>query len=1068
LTAARPASRREFSLSVLLGASLLLLVMLPAAWLAASILRPSLQDTQDLASRSLNRIAAQVQSGIDNHLLQAHRVLDGLMPPNASPGNATQAAAWVSDPALFAPMAIALTRSSKDLRFVYFRSENGSVHGVENAADGLRFSDRSAVDNGARSALVIASNAPLKSLSGVGESPDPRGQPWWDAAINSDQRSFSPPLVYPVSKQLVVTLSQRVVGPTGLVTGLLGADLSLQAVPALLKAQSASPGSVAFLIDDRGLLLASTADPVAADGQSAQWLLRSPRDSSSQVVRAAFAGLEARWSAAPGSKIAAAPRALHLPTREGMLFASYLPVGQNPGLQWTLVVAAPEADFYPPVSWSSNLVLAALAILVLGSTALVLWGGHLARGYLAWLHRTIDRLQEGVIPPSARLTSVRELNAVDSSLHRLAVKMNKDRSDVFAEALVVADGSEDGAKDLHALQARLAERSSELAAARDKVQVAVRSKTAFLAVVSHELRTPLNGVVGMSALLADTPLNAEQRDYLKSLGIACSQLQKLIDNILEYARIESGEILLQNTAFDVRALVQQACSVPAKAAQAKGLQLVIDVPGAVPRGDEPEAPWVIQGDPERLAQVIGELAVNAVKFTDSGSVIVQVRPVHQTDPNDVPMLETRVIDTGPGFSPEDISSLFAAFTTGDSSISRRHGGPGLGLATCKRLVELMGGELSVDTATGSGSTFRFTVLAPWAEAHALQSAWVAQEMQHAVNPADIEPDKTSILVVDDNPINLKVACAMLLRLNYRVLTAEGGAEAVTIVADSLASGRPLAAVVMDVHMPGVDGIQATRTIRASHGAMAPPIIALTAASSADDCQGCHEAGMVEYLTKPLQISALTKALEKWAPPPAGPSTALTPVPLLAAQAPHTGPAQVAAPPRASPSTPPPAPAPRAAISSTGTDELVRVLQDAFDERDRVSAPVPLFERFSEADISMPMELVDFGRLNDFKEFDDSQLSMTREVIGLLFNEVPLQLAAIERAISKDDAAGLSSAAHSLRGAASNVGAVTVQHLCSVLERSTLELQAVPGDAGGCLVALRIAWNRTRPLLENWC
>ena len=126
-----------------------------------------------------------------------------------------------------------------------------------------------------------------------------------------------------------------------------------------------------------------------------------------------------------------------------------------------------------------------------------------------------------------------------------------------------------------------------------------------------------------------------------------------------------------------------------------------------------------------------------------------------------------------------------------------------------------------------------------------------------------------------------------------------------------------------------------------------------------------------------------------------------------------------------------------------------------------------FERFSDADMSMPTELVDFDRLNDFKEFDDDQLSMTREVIGLLFSEVPLQLAAIERAIGKNDIVGLSSAAHSLRGAASNVGAVTVQHLCSVLERGTLDAQAIPADAQGCLIALQIAWNKTRPLLENW-
>jgi len=1063
---------RQYSLRTLLGVSLLFLVILPAALLAWLLMQRDPHAVEDVASRSLTIAAAQAQRNIENYLMQAHQALDGLMPANASTTSTAQALSWISDPALFAPMAIALTRSFKDLRFVYFRSENGNVHGVENAADGIRFSNRGAVDNGARSALVISADAPLKSLNGIGESPDPRGLSWQDALANADKRSFSAPLVYPASKQLVVTLTQSVVGAAGLVAGVLGADLSLQALPALLQALPHSSGSVFFLTDEKGRMLASTADSAAGGTQGAQWLLRSAGDSRSPLVRASFAALQAQFTTVLESKAAASLQTVRLMSKEGPLFATYIPVGRNFGLQWTLVVAAPEADFSAPLSQVPSLAMATLVFLVLASTALALGGGRYLKCQLARLRRTIDRLLEGEKPSLKTLTSVCEINAVDSSLRRFALKINENRSDAVVEALVFPDSSDAEAQDVRSLRSRLAARSRELAAARDRAKVAERSKTAFLAVISHELRTPLNGVVGMSALLADTPFGAEQRDYLQSLGVACNQLQKVVEDILEYSRIESGEILLQNIAFDVLEVVQEACSLPAKAAQAKGLKLVVDVKGESPSHDGSNAPWLVQGDPKRLAQVISELVVNAVKFTDSGSVIVRVRPLRSLDSAEVAMLDVQVIDTGPGIADE-AGDVFAAFTQLDSSMSRRHGGTGLGLATCKRLVELMGGQLAVESDKGKGATFRFTVLSPRAESSALHSAWLAREQ--AGLPAvfqDTAPEKAGILVVDDHPINLKIACTMLLRLGYQVLSAEGGAEAIAVVAASIASGKPLAAVVMDVHMPDLDGIEATRKILAAHGALAPPIIALTAASSADDCERCLNAGMVDYLTKPLQITALVKSLEKWVVRPghaAAPSASWKEIgsisllktasdaPAQVSEAIHARLAESSAAPVATFAPDP----------LTNSTEHRHIAHSGSGETGRVSAPAPLFDHYNEAGRSMPMELVDFYRLNDFKEFDDPQLSMTREVIELLFNEVPLQLAAIDRAILEGDAACLSAAAHSLRGAASNVGAVTVQHLSSVLERSTLELQAVPGDAGEWLIALRIAWNQTRPLLENW-
>ena len=910
---------------------------------------------------------------------------------------------------------------SQDLRFIYYTSSTGEVHGVENASEGFRFGGRTAIDNGARGFYSKQPNAPLTLEGAVGESPDPRSRPWYDAALQNQARVFSPVAIYPSSKQLVVTLSQPVYHNSGAPAGVLGADLSLQALSGLLRAQSISPHSAVFLVNENGSMLASTADDLMVTGKDEKLLLRTPHSSASSMVSSSFMALEKQLTGAFEKRSTDIESVARISLFEVPHFVTRRSVGSGMGLRWTLVVVAPESDFNLEITNSWMLLTVCIGgLMLLGVVATSLAARHTERVF-RHLEQTADQLGSGGIPPSICRTPIRELGRLSKTLQECAVQLAENNLEVLSEPIAVTPETQ----NVEILQNQLIVRTTELAAARDRALAATRSKAAFLAVISHELRTPLNGVAGMSTLLANTTLNPEQRDYLQSLCISSSQLQAVVDEILEFSRTESGEVVLQMAPVNVREVLAGACSVAASAAHAKDLKLIVDIPGQVERPDGMQAPWVILGDADRLGQVLTQLVLNAVKFTDSGTVTVKA--MHCTGPGQsgLPMLDVRVLDTGPGIATDQLRHVFTAFTQLDASISRKHGGTGLGLATCKRLVELMGGRIGVESELGKGSSFWFTALAPWAgrAGDAMPESGLVQTTSSIHPPED---KKVTILVVDDNLINLKVACAMLLKLGYNILTADGGRKAITSVADALARAEPLGAVLMDVHMPEVDGIQATLAIRAAHGVNAPPIIALTAGVSFDDRERCLEAGMVEYLTKPLQVSALARSLARWAGPyvPPGIQT------LDSLSDSHPG--------------------------------------HSKDTHDAVVVPdLARFEPFSDADMSMPTGLVDFDRLNDFKEFDDAQLSMTREVIGLLFSEVPLQLAAIERAIVKNDIVSLSSAAHSLRGAASNVGAVTVQHLCSVLERATLDAQAVPADAQGCLIALQIAWNKTRPLLENW-
>ncbi len=1052
---------RHFSIRSLLGLSVLFLVMIPALLVVWWMFQRTAYVVDELANRAMQNGAGREQSEIQSHLQLAYSTLDGLMPENKTQVQTAQALAWIRDPALFAPMAFALTRASQNLRFVYFSSAAGDVYGVENAVEGFRFGGRASIDSGARLFSTRPVNAPLKPASSEGESPDPRSRPWYAAALQAKARLFSPVTIYPDSKQLVVTLSQPVYDNTGAPAGVLGADLSLQPLVALLRAQRVSAHGVAFLVDEKGFLLASTDDDVMVAEGRGQLLLRTPHSSSNPLIRNTFLALEKQWAGAPELRNAHSERLLRFSMADQPVFVMHRTVGSNMGLRWKLVLAAPESDFSKDANRSLAILLAGVAaLMLLGILVTSLSARHLER-FLRQLIRNADRLGNGVALSSSHRTPVLELNVLSKSLNECAVQLNENfdaLSEQVSEASAASvHGAADGAavakpqvasadampaspaapaqpllesQTVNTLQALLLSTTTELAAARDRAQAATRSKAAFLAVISHELRTPLNGVVGMSALLANTPLNAEQREYMQSLGVSSAQLQALVDEILEYSRTESGELVLEIAPMNVRSVVEDACDQVARAALAKGIKLTVDVPGRVKRdADGALVPWMIQGDAARLRQVLGQLVSNAIKFTDSGSITVQVRPLENKASTGLHMLEARVLDTGPGIAADQLHNVFTAFTQLDSSISRKHGGTGLGLATCKRLVELMGGQIGVESEPGVGSTFWLTMLATWAE---LPAALAASELDTGVAPLEADAalasasQKISILVVDDNLINLKVACAMLLKFGYNILTAEGGREAINKVASSLYKGESLGAVLMDVHMPDVDGVQATMVIRAAHGALAPPVIALTAGASSEDRQRCMDAGMVEYLTKPLQISALAKVLDRWVQS----ESVFDPT--------------------------------RAGGHVEKTEPRARIFLDM-----PVESEVPKFERFSEVDMSMPAVLVDFDRLTDFKEFDDAELSMTREVIDLLFSEVPLRLATIDMAIASGDVPHLIRAAHSLRGAASNVGAVTLQHLCSVLERGTLEAQAVPEDASACLVALHSAWNRTRPLLENW-
>jgi PAS domain S-box-containing protein len=398
-----------------------------------------------------------------------------------------------------------------------------------------------------------------------------------------------------------------------------------------------------------------------------------------------------------------------------------------------------------------------------------------------------------------------------------------------------------------------------LARARDDAEAANRAKSAFLANTSHEIRTPLNGLVGLARLARQPGLEGARREqYLAQIDDSAQALAGVISDILDLSKIEAGKLRLEQTDFDLHALLESVEHGYAALAEAHALHLKMHVGSEVPRR--------VRGDPVRLRQILSNLLSNALKFTDAGYVRLHV------DLLDGPLVRCEVEDSGPGISAEVQARLFQPFTQGDVSTTRRYGGTGLGLSICRELAELMGGRVGVHSQPGRGSRF-------WAELPLPASAQEAPSSAFApAAGAERRLAGLELLIVEDNPVNMMIATAIARQWGVTVTEAVDGAEAVTAINERADAGRPFDAVLMDVQMPVQGGHDATRVLRRRFDAKTLPIIALTAAALTSERDEALAAGMNDFLTKPLDAQRLQDALLRWAPTQAQSETARRRVP----------------------------------------------------------------------------------------------------------------------------------------------------------------------------------------------
>jgi signal transduction histidine kinase/DNA-binding response OmpR family regulator len=504
-------------------------------------------------------------------------------------------------------------------------------------------------------------------------------------------------------------------------------------------------------------------------------------------------------------------------------FVTVAPV-QVSGVPWGACVLEYSLEGVLAVRRSamSGVLVAGAALLAVGIVCGILLAGWIVRP-VEQLARVAQKIARGDLAARSGIARDDEIGDLARAFDVMTVELDQAHQSLRQHSAE--------------LERKVAERTADLAVARDEALAAARAKSEFLAHMSHEIRTPMNGVIGMADLLLETQLEREQREMAESVRDSGEILLSILNDILDFSKIEAGKLDLESVDFDLDRVAESAVCLFAERAQTKGLELNVVV--------DPGVRTAVRGDPTRLHQVLANLVGNAVKFTERGEITVEVQRLAECAGGQ--LLRCEVRDSGIGIPEAARRRLFQSFSQVDSTTTRRFGGTGLGLAICKRLVELMGGSIGVDSVAGQGSVF-------WCELPLLDGAQTAR-------PAPAALDGVRVLIVDDNATNRRYLELRLRSWGMQTVKASSGPRALALLRAAAREGRPFPLLLLDYQMPGMDGLDVAAYIRDTDSCGQPKALLLTSLGHRIESATLARHGIMECLAKPLRTSSLLEALQ---------------------------------------------------------------------------------------------------------------------------------------------------------------------------------------------------------------